>query len=315
MKELGFYRGVNLGGWLSQCDYSRERMETFITERDFWQIAAWGFDHVRIPVDYNVIQNPDGSMKEEGLERIDAALSSCRQNGLHAVLDLHKAQGFSFDAGEHEKGFFESEAYQELFYAVWECFADRYGNQPGIMFDLLNEVTEEEFFPGWKRIAHECVARIRRKAPDVPILIGSYHWNSARTVPQLDSPDDSRVFYSFHFYEPHRFTHQGASWETPIRDVNERLTYGESGASEAFFEDFLSPALGKAQKEKTLLYCGEYGVIDVVSPQEAVKWFRDLHAVFERHGIGRCLWTYREMDFGLEDTRMDGVREELLRLI
>ena len=57
LKERGFYKGVNLGGWLSQCDYSAERLDGFITEPDFAQIAAWGFDHVRIPIDYNVIQN------------------------------------------------------------------------------------------------------------------------------------------------------------------------------------------------------------------------------------------------------------------
>ena len=75
LKELGFYHGVNLGGWLSQCDYSEERLDGFITEPDFKQIAAWGFDHVRLPVDYNVIQNADGTMKEEGLRRIDAAFA------------------------------------------------------------------------------------------------------------------------------------------------------------------------------------------------------------------------------------------------
>ena len=33
LKEIGFYKGVNLGGWFSQCDYSKERLDSFITER------------------------------------------------------------------------------------------------------------------------------------------------------------------------------------------------------------------------------------------------------------------------------------------
>ena len=138
-KEPGFFKGVNLGGWLSQCDYSPERLDGFITEADFDQIARWGFDHVRLPVDYNVIQRRDGTMIEEGLERIDRAVAWAEAKGLGLVLDLHKTQGFSFDAGERESGFFENEAYQELFYQVWECFAGRYGAKPGrVMFDLLN---------------------------------------------------------------------------------------------------------------------------------------------------------------------------------
>ena len=316
LKEKGFYKGVNLGGWLSQCDYSPERLDSFITETDFRQIAAWGFDHVRIPLDYNIIQNGDGSMKEDGLHRIDNALSLCDRYGLHAVLDLHKTQGFSFDAGEQEAGFFESEAYQERFYAIWDCLARRYGHlHDRVMFELLNEVTEERYLAAWKRISRECVRRIRAFAPDTLILLGSYQWNSARTLPALDAPYDKNVLYNFHFYEPHHFTHQGAYWEAPYRDISGRFSYAESGASEAYFEDFLRPALEKAEKEGCELYCGEYGVIDVVPPEEAMHWFRDLHRVFERHGIARSLWSYKQMDFGLSDARMDGVRGELIKYL
>ena len=316
LKELGFARGVNLGGWMSQCDYSPERLDGFITEPDFAQIARWGFDHVRIPIDYNVIQNADGSMKEEGLRRVDRALALCGKYGLRCVLDLHKTQGFSFDAGEHEAGFFENERCQEAFYAIWDAFAARWGAlSDRVAFELLNEVTEERYLEPWKRISRECVRRIRRHAPDTLVLLGSYRWNSAQTLPALDPPYDGRVIYNFHFYEPHDFTHQGAYWEAPYRDVSARFSYAESGAGEAYFEDFLRPALEKAEKEGCELYCGEYGVIDVVPPEEALGWFRDLHAVFERHGVSRSLWSYKQMDFGLSDARLDGVRDELLGLL
>ena len=315
LKEKGFYRGVNLGGWLSQCDYSQERLDGFITEEDFVQIASWGFDHVRLPVDYNVVMNEDGSFREEGLARIDRAIDLCRKNSLHLMLDLHKTPGFSFDAGEKEEGFFESETYQEQFYAIWECFAQRYGNKETIGFDLLNEVTFERYIEAWKRISREAVRRIRCFAPDTLILLGSYQWNSAKTVQYLDAPYDENVVYNFHFYEPHDFTHQGAYWEAAERDISLRYTYAESGAGESYFEDFIATALEKAAQEGTELYCGEYGVIDVVPPEEAVKWFRDLHAVFERHGIARCLWSYKQMDFGLADARMDAVRPVLLTLL
>ena len=315
LKEQGFRKGVNLGGWLSQCDYSAERLNTFITEADFAQIAQWGFDHVRIPVDYNVIQNGAGSMREEGLAHLDRAIALCRKYGLHTVIDLHKTPGFSFDAWENEEGFFDSETYQARFYAIWECLAARYGMLSGqVAFELLNEVTEEKYLPAWKRISRECVRRIRLSAPEIPVLLGSWQWNSARTLPALDAPYDDKVLYNFHFYEPHDFTHQGAWWEAARRDISARYSYAESGCSEAWVEDFLSPALEKAQQEGCELYCGEYGVIDVVPPEEAMHWFRAVHAVFEKHGIARCLWSYKQMDFGLADARMDAVRGELLSL-
>ena len=314
LKELGFKKGVNLGGWFSQCDYSEDRLNNFITEADFKQIAALGFDHVRIPIDYNVIQNPDGTMRPEGLRRIDAALALCDKYGLKTVLDLHKTPGYSFDAEEKEAGFFDSEKYQEIFYTIWETLAERYGDRADrVAFELLNEVTEARFLPAWKRISRECVRRIRFFAPDTIILLGSYNWNSARTVPELDAPYDDKVVYNFHFYEPHAFTHQGAYWMPELRD--KRMAYADCGASEAWFEDFLAPAVEKAKKENCELYCGEFGVIDVVPPEEAVKWFKDLHAVFERHDIAHAMWTWKQMDFGLIDARMDGVRDALLELL
>ena len=74
LKEKGFYRGINLGGWMSQCDYSEERLNGFITEKDIARIASWGLDHVRLPVDYNVLENAEGTaFLDEGFDRINRA--------------------------------------------------------------------------------------------------------------------------------------------------------------------------------------------------------------------------------------------------
>ena len=311
LKELGFYKGVNLGGWMSQCDYSPERLDGFITEEDFAQIARWGFDHVRLPVDYNILQTPEGELLEAGFVRVDRAVRLAEENGLRLVLDLHKTQGFSFDAGEREDGFFESEKYQEYFYRIWEAFAKRFGTKPEtVAFELLNELTEASYLPAWKRVSAECIRRIRAYAPETIILVGSYHWNSARTVAELAPPQDSRVLYNFHCYEPMIFTHQGAYWNEEFKDIK-GISFAASGADETFFEELLSGAIEKAAREGTELYCGEYGVIDRVPPEEALLWFEALHRVLERHGIARAVWSYRQMDFGLADARMDAVRDRL----
>ena len=61
--------------------------------------------------------------------------------------------------------------------------------------------------------------------------------------------------------------------------------------------------------------CGEYGVIDRVSPEDTVKWYRTIHNVFEKYEISRAAWNYRAMDFGLADQRLDAVRDELIRYL
>ena len=315
LQTLSFTRGVNLGGWMSQCDYSEERLERFITEADIAKIASWALDHVRIPVDYNVFEDGSDGWRDLGFARLNRAVGWCRRHGLNAVIDLHKTAGFSFDRGEAEAGFFDSEAYQERFYRLWEELAKRCAGDPRhVAFELLNEVTEERFIGAWNRIAAECVRRIRRIAPEHLILVGSYHNNSAHAVPALDPPADDRVVYNFHCYEPLRFTHQGARW-VPELNNEKRLTYDQAEIPEDYFDRVFSPAVEAAKKNGSELYCGEYGVIDKARPEDALEWYRHIHAAFEKYGIARCAWSYKQMDFGLSDPRMDGVRDELIRYL
>lgn len=315
LQEMGFHKGIDLGGWLSQCDYSEERLNNFITEADFEKIASWGLDHVRIPIDYNVLEHEDGSFREDGFARLDKAVGWAKKYALKVVIDLHKTAGFSFDDGEQESGFFEKEACQERFYRLWEEIAKRFGQYADIaVFELLNEVTEKRFIDVWNKVSYECIRRIRGFAPDTLILVGSYGNNSAEAVSDLAPPYDDKVIYNFHCYDPLKFTHQGATWTDKIIP-EERLPFAQTGLTEDYFEELFRDALETAERYGTELYCGEYGVIDIVSPEDALEWFRLINAVFEKHGIARAAWSYKQMDFGLSDARMDGVRDELLKVL
>lgn len=304
-----------MGGWLSQCDYSEDRLNNFITEPDFQTIASWGLDHVRLPIDYNILENEDGTYKEDGFQRIERALVLAEKYGLHTVIDLHKTAGFSFDFGENESGFFESEKFQERFYRLWEELAKRFGDRPDkAAFELLNEVTDQKFIDAWNRIAKECIKRIRVYAPDTLILVGSYWNNSPEAVKDLEKPYDDKVIYNFHCYSPLEFTHQGASWAQEI-DQDARYRFEDVEITPELFEKLFLPAIEKAKSYGTTVYCGEYGVIDIAAPEDILKWYKVINSVFEKHNIARAAWSYKKMNFGLSDSRMDKVRDELIKYL
>ena len=314
LKDKGFYRGINLGGWLSQCDYSENRLNHFITEPDFEKIASWGLDHVRIPIDYNVLENEDGSYDESGFARVEKALELAKKYGLKAIIDLHKTAGFSFDEGEQETGFFENDKYQERFYRLWEELAKHFGKDTdNVAFELLNEVTDQQYSGTWNRISRECIKRIRAYAPDTLILLGSYWNNSPEAVKDLEKPYDDKVIYNFHCYSPMEFTHQGAPWVKDLTDT--KTNFEDMDITPEFFEKLFGEAMETAKNNGTSLYCGEYGVIDRATPEDALKWFKVVNSVFEKYKIARAAWSYKEMDFGLSDRRMDGVREELIKYL
>jgi aryl-phospho-beta-D-glucosidase BglC (GH1 family) len=339
MREFtGYMHGINLGGWFSQCDHSVKRYDYFIQKDDFRRIAEWGFDHVRIPVDYELILNEDRSFKEEGFRRIDDCIRWCKDNGLNMVLDLHKTVGFSFDDGEREDGFFVNEGYQQIFYDIWREFAIRYGQEKHLSFELLNEVSDASYCLKWNEIIRKTIETIRKEAPDISIIVGGYHNNSVFAIKDLDDPYDGNIVYNFHCYNPLVFTHQGAYWVNGM-DTSFRMSFAHTYAEyrriseeqtdigrfdffpeedkvidATYFEELFSEAIRIAEEKNVPLYCGEYGVIDRADPEEILKWYGCIHEIFEKYHIGRAMWSYMEMDFGLVDAHYDPIRKELLEL-
>lgn len=335
---VGYQKGVNLGGWFSQCDYSEDRFANFIKEEDIKELSTWGIDHLRVPIDYNLVEEDNGEYKESGFAHIDRIVSWCGKYGLNMILDLHKTAGYSFDAGEQESGFFYEEQLQERFYRLWEQLAKRYGKyNDRLAFELLNEVTDISYLEKWKEVSSICIDRIRKIAPDTYILIGGYWNNSVMAVKDLQPPCDDKIVYNFHCYDPLILTHQGAYWiDVMPRDFrisvdnDYKTLYGKAdeilgdafgviprmkdmdakfGAD--FFRTLFEEAIIVAKERNVALYCGEYGMINLATAEDSLVWYKAINEVFTENGIGRAAWSYKEMDFGLSDEHMSSVIDEL----
>lgn len=316
MKKFdGYKKGVNLGGWLSQCCHTIEHYDSFIGRKDIERIASWGLDHVRLPIDYNLVEDAEGNTLEKGYSYIDSAIEWCGEFGLKLVLDLHKTAGFSFDKGEKESGFFENDALRERFYRLWEKLAARYGKYSDrVAFELLNEVTDKSYITVWNEAIYGCIEKIRAIAPDTTIIVGSYWNNSPDALPDLVKPYDDNVVLSFHCYDPLVFTHQGADWVDNF-DVSSPKSFDEKEINPEYFEGRFSAALKTAEKYGAALYCGEYGVIDRASPQDALEWYKAINAAFSRFGISHSAWNYKQKDFGLSDKWIEPVIGELVKYL
>lgn len=327
MREFtGYKKGINFGGWISQCsEYTKEHYDSFITEEDFVNVKSLGYDHIRVPLDYEIIQTEEGEFIEDGFKYIDFAIENCRKNGLNMVLDLHRTPGYSFDPGHNKTGLFETESLQERFYGIWAELAKRYGqNIDMLTFELLNEVTDKSYQPTWNKMIRHTIEIIREVAKDMRIIVGGYHNNSAEAVRALDEPYDDKIVYTFHFYEPLIFTHQGAYWiatmDTEFRCPFE-MTYGEyeeksakylcqayssfkkydpdKVIGEEYFENLIMEAIKVAEERDVPLYCGEFGVIDRASKDEAKKWYELFYKFMDKYQIASSIWSYKAMDFGV----------------
>lgn len=342
-KFTGYQKGVNLGGWISQCgedNYNDAHYRSFITKEDIENIASWGIDHIRLPIDFNVIQNEDGSFIESGFEYIDDCICQCEKNNLNIILDLHKAFGYVFD-DKNYCDFFYKEEYQDIFVKLWQEFARRYGHlHSHVAFELLNEITDSKTAKKWNEIADRTIRAIREISPNIKIIIGGIHNNSIAGLELLEKPYDENIVFTFHCYSPMIFTHQRAYWvenmpsnysiEYPgkVSDFlnetikvfgndhdNELIDSKNSYLDSNFFEQLFVKAVLISEKYNVPLYCGEYGVIDIASEQSTLKWFSDIHTAFEKYNIARAVWTYKGKDFGITDKHYQNISDDLIKLL
>lgn len=342
-KFEGFQKGVNLGGWISQFgEYSKEHFDTYITESDIAGVASFGFDHVRLPVDYIVLEDEDGNVKEEGFAYLENCRRWCEKYNLNMIIDLHECYGYSFDPmkKDDKEQFFYNDAHQERFFKLWEQIATRFKDYTGhVAFEPLNEVVMYEVADAWNKVLRKYISRIRAITPDAYLVIGGVCYNSVGTVHLLDIPVDDHIVYNFHCYEPMVFTHQGAHWVDymPLdfrigypktleeyRAASLELSSDLAGAifdekiseiGPKFFEDIFTPALKKAEEDNVPLYCGEHGVIDLADKEDAVRWIKDIHATFHKYGIGSALWNYKGLNYGISDLQNVKIKDALREVL
>lgn len=334
----GFTKGINLGGWLSQNTLTSEHLNTFIQESDIAYIKRLNVDHIRVPMDYSIIENEKGEEIKEGYSYIDNCIIWCKKYNLNMILDLHKAPGYIFDDFENCNDFFTNKNIQDRFTNLWIKLAKRYGKYHDMLaFELLNEVVDCAYKDVWNDIVERTIKAIREYAPTSWILVGGTRFNSIVSIKELRKPYDNKIVFNFHCYEPLIFTHQGAYWINGMpRDF--RITYpktlkeyddlshqhlpiqnrgvldgkGEIMCSKDFFLEFFKEAIEVSRKYDVPLYCGEYGVIDLADPEGTLNWYKDIHSAFETYNIGRAMWSYKKMDFGLIDDHYSSIREELI---
>ncbi len=343
MDKRSLQVGLNLGGWISQYPaYDHQHFKTFLTSSDIRRIADWGMDHVRLPVDYPLLEDDDqpGVYKESGFEYIESCLEWCQQNGLRVILDLHKAPGFAFDALD-QASLFESPAKQKRLIGLWEAITRRFSGrlEDALAFEILNEIVLPTSDP-WNKLIKRVISCIRLIDPTRLVVVGGNSYNAASELKNLELIEDPNILYTFHYYLPMVVTHQKAPWVAPLAEYDRALEYpGQRAVGlDAILKNYpsglygldqevgisfekrhllaaLQPALDFAEYIGQPVYCGEFGVIELASMSTRLNWTRDFIELLNQFGIGRAYWTYKALDFGLVDKDGRVVDQELVKVV
>ena len=239
------------------------------------------------------------SWLEERLQHMDQMLAWCERYGVMAVLDLHSPPGGqAFAAGyiTARGGIFSQPQAQAKFIQVWEKMTSRYkGRQIIWGFDLVNEPDDSTLAENcldWNSLADKTARAIRAIDPDRTLIIEPDQWGGAQGFASFEPLDLPRIVYSFHFYQPMQFTHQG------IHQNPAGVTYPGLFGNEHWDKDALEramrPALEFAQKYRVHMYVGEFSAIRTAPGESAAKYLADVIEILEKHSFDWSYHAYRE---------------------
>ena len=91
----------------------------------------------------------------------------------------------------------------------------------------------------------------------------------------------------------------------------------EGGDAFALLGGFVADITEEDHSYVTFLDKWELDVGGIVDDciEDTLDWYRDICSVFDKYGIGRAAWSYKEMDFGFVDDHMKDVIDELVKVI
>jgi hypothetical protein len=306
-------RGFGLGGWVLQEPYmlrlpgsmrtqsqfrdslvalvGEERTAEFyrawwhngIQKRDIDSLASWGFNHVRMPMHYNLYtlsidEEPvagEQTWLTEGIAITDSLLVWCKANRMYLFLDLHAAPGGQgndvaiSDAAPVKM--WQDERNVEKAIALWRHLAERYKNEVWIGgYDIINEpnwgFSDPEGDPNGLReklnaplrdYLVRATAAIREVDKNHMVVIEGNGWgNNYNGVWPLDWDDNTAI--SFHRYW---------CYNTP---------------------ETLADALKNRAEQNAPLWMSESG-------ENSNVWFTDAISLLEANNIGWCWWTYKRL--------------------
>jgi aryl-phospho-beta-D-glucosidase BglC (GH1 family) len=233
--------------------------------------------------------------------------------GLNVIVDVHPS-------GEFKHTLAADASAGDAFVVFWEELAERFADTDPerVRLELLNE--PEMPAELWEPLQSRLAAVVRAAAPGHTIVLCGAKWSGIDQLVAMQPVDDPNVVYNFHFYEPHQFTHQAATWGAPhwrdmkglpypaseegVRQalagttnpaaVNDITRYGQSGwGSEKVREEIGRAAEWARVHGGLTLSCNEFGVyMKAAAPEHRAAWIRDVREAIEAQQIGWTMWDY-----------------------
>jgi len=180
-------------------------------EKEFILISEWGFNFVRIPIDYRILikANDWNKMNETAMRRLDKAVEYGIKHNIHVCINLHRAPGYTVASPAEPTNLWTQAKPQEAFTRMWGFIAERYKNVPNeyLSFNFLNEpsgVDEKTY----ANVIKNAADAIRVHSPNRVLIADELNYGviPSNLIKELGIAQATRG------YAPFSVTHYKAEW-------------------------------------------------------------------------------------------------------
>lgn len=310
--------GINASNWFAQNPghYSAQYTNAETTPADIALMAQLGFDNVRLSIDPDPLQgypHDANGLNADFLSRLDRAVDDMLAHGMAVQIDIHPQD-------DYKQRLRNDDYAVERFVMLWRKLAAHYATRDSgkVFFEILNEPEVNDPYR-WTGIQARAAAAIREAAPHNTIVATGPNYSNIPDLLAMHPLPDGNVIYTFHFYEPHVFTHQGATWSVPWWSYEHGIPYPPTAESmqpllqevpdladrydvENYWLDhwdaqhirgLIDEAAEWGKLNNVPLLCNEFGAFrQYTDPASRNRWIHDVRSALEADGIGWDMWDF-----------------------
>lgn len=228
-EPIALRRGIALWPWFSltteypapRTDYAWPAFQAdrpVPTRADLMRLSAIGFDFARLPLDPGPFVAFTGARRTELLASLGAAIDMVLAAGLRVLLNVQAnaaTHHYTPDAfyGTDRAPLFP--AYRDLVGELARLCARKGVDR--VALEPVNEPPQACGAGAWTRVQDGLLTAARSAAPALTLVATGSCGSLVAGLTALDPAPLARfapLLYTFHFYEPYLFSHQGATWLT-----------------------------------------------------------------------------------------------------
>jgi endoglucanase len=291
-------RGVNFGNMLEPPNEGEWGLT--VIEEFFDAAVNGGFDTVRLPVRWSnhASVNAPYTIDSDFMDRVEVIVDRLLADGHYVVMDMHHHRQFDGDNLDPNEFMVSANVLDVRFLTMWQQIAERFQNKSDhLLFEIYNEPHGRLTNDKWNDLAARALNVIRLTNPTRVVVIGPTQWNNANALSALRLPNDANLIVTIHNYEPFNFTHQGATWVSPVPPTGVSCC---NATQQAQIVAPLNTAQTWSNANDYPIFLGEFGAYSAAPAASRYEFTRFVRDQAEARGMG---WTYWELaaGFGVYD--------------